>query len=196
MKIKHILAVLVVFVAVGAGLLLGVRLGSERAAEEEPEITSHLVMDRLETAKDLTTAKLTYNGLIYYEDGKIPLLTKKAFFMTYCANVEAVYDLRTVAPEITETEVIITLPGVMTRIYVDTDSIQFYDKSAALLNWTEKDDAVNAIKAAQEDVMAQPVTEELKTTAREQVEQILRELIEPVLDEGMTLVVQDCWMEE
>lgn len=54
-----------------------------------PELTSTLVGSRLEAVSELTSAKMTYNGFIHSEEGTIPLLTQKAYFMTYEADVKA-----------------------------------------------------------------------------------------------------------
>lgn len=56
-----------------------------------PKITNSYISNRLEKASELTSAKLTYNGIIHYTDGNIPFLTKKEILMVWygkCENVD------------------------------------------------------------------------------------------------------------
>jgi hypothetical protein len=147
--------------------------------EGEPEITNTFISDRLEKASELTSAELTYNGLIHYTDGKVPFLTKKAFLMTYHAEVEAGIDLSEVDVNVTKSKVKITIPETeILDISVDSDSIQFYNEKSALFNWTEKEDVVDAIKIAKADVTENANIEELKSKAKEQTEVLLEGLFE------------------
>ena len=47
--------------------------------KDEPEITNTFISEKLEAVSELTTAKLTYTGLVRYTEGNIPFLTKKEF---------------------------------------------------------------------------------------------------------------------
>ena len=123
------------------------------APKSETQITSSFISDKLEMVSELTTAKLTYNGLVYYSDGSIPLLTQKSFTLTYRAEVRAGVDLSQADIKITDKEVQLTLPAVrILDTVVDSDSIQFYDEKAALLNWGKKTDVLDGMTAAQKDV--------------------------------------------
>jgi len=148
-------------------------------SKAEPVITNTFISDKLEEASELTSAKLTYNGLIHYTDGKIPFLTKKAFLMTYGAEVEAGIDLSEVDINVTVPKVIITIPEIkILDISVDSDSIQFFDEKAALFNWTEKEDVVDAMQVAEDDVIENANIEELKSKAKERTEVLLEGLFE------------------
>ena len=48
-------------------------------APKEPELTSAFVSGKLEAVSELTTARLTYTGLIKYSEGKFHSLRKTAF---------------------------------------------------------------------------------------------------------------------
>ena len=63
------------------------------AKSDEPVLSSTFISEKLEKVSELTTAKLTYNGLVQYTDGKVPFLTKKAFSMIYRAEVKAGVEL-------------------------------------------------------------------------------------------------------
>ncbi len=153
-------------------------------------LTNELVASKLEAASELTTARLTYNGLLHYEDGKIPLLTKKAFFMLYCAEVEAGIDLAAVDIHMTKDTLTLTLPEpAIQSIHIVPDSIQFYDESRALFNPDNKEDATEAISAAQADVEEKADIAQMLDTARNQTELLLQNLFADAL-EDRTLVIR------
>lgn len=160
--------------------------------EPQPEITGTFISDKLETASELTSAKMTYNGLIHYSDGNIPFLTQKAFSMTYRAKVKAGINLSKVDVEITDSKVIITIPEIeVLDLSIDTDSIQYYDQKSALFNGESKDDALKAISAAKEDVTENGGIDELKTAAKSQIEVLMNGLFKDSIgDRVLTLVFE------
>lgn len=157
--------------------------------DEEPEITSTFISEKLEAASELTSAKLTYNGLASYSEGDIPLINKKSFKMIYRAEVDAGIDLSEVDIKVTDSKVRLTLPEAeVLNITVDPNSLEFYDERFALFNWEDRKDTVEALKKAEEDVLKKGNIDELKTKAREQTEVILKGLLEGCIGER-TLVI-------
>lgn len=155
----------------------------------EPEVTSSYVSERLEECSELTSAELTYRGLIQFQDGDIPFLTQKAFQMLYTAEVSAGIDLAQVQVEVDRDQVRIALPPVEVREpVVDPGSIEFFDEQKALFNWETKTDAVDAVRYAQEDVLAHGDIEALKAKAASQAEALVRGLFEGAIG-GRELVV-------
>lgn len=151
----------------------------ERQLEEVERINVSYVSNKLESISELACAKLTYNGLIHFEEGKIPLINKKEFYMTYRVCIKAGFDLTQAKVAVTEEQVVITMPDV--EIYepvIDESSIQFLDESAALFNAEKKTDLLDAIALAKEDVLAQPEVEELKETARKQAAILMEGLLD------------------
>ena len=172
----HLIMTIIIIVA-----LFGLVFFVAKIIEEnrKPDITNTFISSKLETVSTLTTAELTYNGLIRYEEGEIPILTKKAFSMVYRAQVTAGVDLSKVTSHITETEVVLVVPAVEIQdIDIDETSIQFYDEQVALFNWTEKEDTLDAMAAAKADVEEQVNLNELKLKARTQTETILHGLFD------------------
>ena len=154
------------------------------------DITNELVVSKLEAVSELTTARLTFNGLLHYEEGKIPLLTKKAFFMTYCAEVKAGIDLSAVEVEITDAALTLSVPEpTVQSIYILPDSIKFYNESSALFNPEGKEDAIDAIAEAQADVQAKADIAQMLDTARSQTELLLENLFVDSLD-GRAFVIR------
>ena len=165
--ILHFIEILVIAAAV-------IFVTNKVTQKDEPQITSSFISNKLEMVSELTTAKLTYNCLVYYSDGSIPLLTQKSFTMTYRAEVRAGVDLSKAEIKITDKEVLLTLPAVqILDTVVDSDSIQFYDEKAALLNWGKKTDVLDGMTAAQKDVEEKADFDSLKLEAKNQTKQLL-----------------------
>ena len=158
--------------------------------DREPEITGTFIDSKLEAAGELTSAKMIYNGLIHYSDGSIPFLTQKAFNMTYRAEVRAGVDLSKANTEVTDSEVTVTLPAVeIFDISIDNDSIQYYDEKAALLNWERKEDAMDAIASAKEDVEQQTKEmDDLETMAQEQTKTLITGMLSETVSNNKTTI--------
>ncbi len=172
-----------------AVLVCGGVIVYQQRQNQKPEITDTLIAEKVEEAGELTTARLTYNGILHYEDGSIPFLTRKAFFMVYRAEVTAAVDLAGVKVAQNGQTVVLTFPEETLDIQIAPDSIEFYDEHAALFNWSGKDDAVDAIQAAKADVEEKANLELLRETARNQTEHLLTNLLQDFIGER-TLQIQ------
>ena len=147
--------------------------------EEANKIDVAYVGNRLDSISQLAVAEMTYNGIIHFKEGNIPFIDLKEFYMVYSVSLKAGYDLSKADIKVTENTVTITLPEA--EIYepnVDETSIQFFDESVSLFNHESKDDLIEAITAAKNDVLAQPETERMKETARIHVEALIKALFE------------------
>ena len=151
---------------------------------KKPALTSSYITSKLQDASDLTTAEITYTGLIHYYDGGIPFLTQKKYSMLYSATIEAGIDLSGVEVEVTDDKVTVTLPpGTVGAPQVDLDSIEFYDDSFALFNWEEKEDGVDAMKEAKEDCKQKADISGLEGKAYENAKELVRKLLEDIVGE-------------
>lgn len=178
--IHLIMTIIIVAAIFGLFFVIGKMVEESR----KPDITSAYISSKIETVSHLTTAELTYNGLIHYEEGDIPILTKKSFSMVYCAQVKAGVDLSKVESYVTDTEVVLIVPEVeIQEIDIDETSIQFYDEQVALFNWEEKEDTLDAMAAAKADVEEKVNLTELKLKARTQTESLLKGLFEGTVGE-------------
>lgn len=145
----------------------------------KPIITMEYVDKKLENISELSTAEMTYNGLYTIVEGKIPFITQKGFSMTYEARVKAGIDASAIEVEVTDEEVVVTLPTAEVQMsYVNPDSIQFYDEKMALFNWTEKTDVTEAISSAEADVAEKADIDGLLERASKQAEYIVKGLLE------------------
>ena len=175
-------------------LAVGIGVGSYGYAylntPKEPELTSSFINGKLEAVSELTTAKLTYTGLIKYSEGSIPFLTQNSFSMIYTATVRAGIDLSKAVVEITEEEVVIMLPACeIQSVDIDEESIEFYDEKWALFNRSTKEDVIDMVSAAKEDVTKKADIKSLLESASLQTEALVKGLLEDTIGER-SLVIQ------
>lgn len=164
--------------AAGIGIFVYIRFFSPK----EPELTSSFVNGKLEAVSDLTVSELSYTGLIRYSEGKIPFLTQNSFSMMYTASVRAGIDLSKAQVTVTGDEVVITLPECEVQsIDVDPESITFYDERFALFNWTEKDDIIDTVSAARQDVSEKADLDSLLKQAAVQTKALIGGLLSDVI---------------
>lgn len=157
----------------------------------KPEITIEYVDKKLENLGELATAEMTYNGLYSIVEGNIPFITQKGFSMTYEAQVKAGIDVSAIEVEVTDKEVVVTLPAAEIQTsYVNPESIQFYDEKMALFNWTEKTDVTEAITSAEADVKEKADLDGLLERASKQAEYIVKGLLEDAVGDLKVVVEQ------
>lgn len=171
------------------GTVIGVSKYIKDRFTKKPVITSSLIASKLQDASDLTTAEMTYTGLIHYDDGGIPYLTQKKYSMIYSATIEAGIDMSEVEVDVSENKVKVTLPDVeVEEPVVDMDSIDFYDESFALFNWDDKRDGIDAVKEAKKDCKEKADVDGLKGKAYENAKSIVRKLLEELIGDRELVV--------
>lgn len=149
------------------------------------EVTVEYLEKALSDISELSTAELSYTGICTVEEGKIPFITKKGFSMLYTGSIKAGIDASQIGIEITDSEVVITVPKAeIQSVVIDPDSIQFYDEKKALFNWTELRDSVDGIILAEENIKTQADTDGILERADKQAEYIVRGLLETVVKEA------------
>lgn len=176
-------------VIIGAAALVAVGfLGAkllDRAAEPSVTMSADTVAEQLVECSELATMKLEYRGLVTYEEGELPLLTKKAFTMIYDADVRAGVDLSQATVEVAGPSVKVSLPAATVQsIAIDPDSLQFYDQRYALLNWQDRDDTAKALQMAQDDAEAKVDHTAMIGDAQKQAETIVETMLLPFTEDG------------
>lgn len=176
-------------VIIGAAALVAVGfLGAkllDRAAEPSVTMSADTVAEQLVECSELATMKLEYRGLVTYEEGELPLLTKKAFTMIYDADVRAGVDLSQATVEVAGSSVKVSLPAATVQsIAIDPDSLQFYDQRYALLNWQDRDDTAKALQMAQDDAEAKVDHTAMIGDAQKQAETIVETMLLPFTEDG------------
>lgn len=141
-------------------------VGRIQQAHETPTITSELVGNRLESAKELVTTKYYYTNTASYQNTKdfygwkIPFTTK-TFLVTYDGIINAGVDLEQMTIQVNENTQTIDIhlpePKILSH-EIDENSLKVFDEKDALFNsiqiadYTqfEKDQKQQAEKKAQE----------------------------------------------
>lgn len=173
-KLKTVGVVLLLLVS----LIAGFKISDMLYQRKQPQITVAYIGEKIDAVSELTTAELEYKGLIMYSEGKIPFITQKKFSMGYSANIRAGVDASKIKIDITKEKVSITVPDAKIQsIDVNPDSIEFYDERHALFNWTSKEDTIDAIALAKEDVSAHANVDELIKRADEQTAALLESIL-------------------
>lgn len=176
---RHITPFTVSLIAIAVIMVAAACIVVSICRKDEPKITNTFIDSKLETASELVSAKMIYNGLIEYSDNKIPYINEEAFSMIYRAEVTAGIEMSEVDVEVKRSEVIITVPKTkITNISIDEDSIKFYDKKFALFKGDSKEDVIKAMQQAKTDVEENGNVEELLTQAEKQTDVILKSLFE------------------
>lgn len=143
------------------------------------------VAEQLERSQELATARLSYRGLVRYEEGEIDLINKKAFTMVYDASVTAGVDLSKAKVSVSGRDVSVELPAAEVQgIEIDPDSLQFYDEKFALFNWQNRTDTAKALQVAQDDAEAKVDESKLVKTAADQAKETVETMLAPFTGEG------------
>ena len=181
--------IIVLILVIGVGVGYTVYTKSKSLINPQPQITSAFLQSKLVDASDLTTAELSYNGIIHYDNGGIPWITQKKYSMLYSATVEAGIDLSGVEIEVTDDTVKVKLPEVqVSEPDVDVDSVEFYDDSFAILNWESKEDAIDAIKEAKKDCKEKADLDGLEAKAYENAKKLVEELLKDLIGDRELII--------
>lgn len=181
--------IIVLILVIGVGVGYTVYTKSKSLINPQPQITSAFLQSKLVDASDLTTAELSYNGIIHYDNGGIPWITQKKYSMLYSATVEAGIDLSGVEIEVTDDTVKVKLPEVqVSEPDVDVDSVEFYDDSFAILNWEAKEDAIDAIKEAKKDCKEKADLDGLEAKAYENAKKLVEELLKDLIGDRELII--------
>lgn len=174
------------------GIVLGIWISRElQARKKRDRMSVSFIEAKLSDCSDLTTCSLEYVGLVKYENGTIPFMTKKSFSMIYQANIRAGVDLADAVVTMGADHVKVQLPEATVQVLnIDTENLKFYDEHFALFNWDRKEDLGLAVKAARDDVEQNAHLEDLKKQAYRQAKTIIYRFLEPSLEKGKQLIVE------
>lgn len=155
---------------------------SEKDDKEVKIVTVEYLQKKLENTSKLMTAEMIYQGIYTVQSGKIPLITKNGFSMSYEATVSSGIDTSLILFEVTDDKVTVYLPNATIQgIHVDPDSIQFFDEKKAIFNWSKKIDVTEAISQAEADAKSQAnmegINREAALNAKRVVDNLLSDAI-------------------
>lgn len=180
--IVGVIVAFILFTAVG-----GIKKGFKNfwdwllGKDDEPTITNKYVGGKLEDLGELTTQKLSYNGLVHYENGSIPFLNKVAYYMYYQGSVTAYVDMNEVIDSVnvnhlTQTVNVVIPKAKLNKPVIDPDSIEFIDSKNSLLK-DEKESVPQAIASAENDFEKEADTNQLKKNAENHAKDLITEII-------------------
>ncbi len=148
-----------------------------------PDIEVSLIVGELKGAAELTTSKISYTGVLHFEDGKF--LAKKAFYMVYQADIRAGVDFEKLNSEniiITDSTVTITLPKVeIFESNIIEDKLVLIDEKKSIFNPESKEDLQNALIEAKADLDLNLDAKALMVKATEEVKAFLTVFLRPYI---------------
>lgn len=200
MKFKNFLIALLailLILALGAGyLMLTGHVANPFETQKQATITAEEVEEQISKAAELSTAKLTYKGIVNFTEGQIKYITQNSFNMMYTAEVVAGIDMEKVTVDVQQPKdgnpgkVVVNIPkATVQTVTIDPDSLEFYDQKWALFNKTANTDVQDALKAAEQDARQNFGKKELIATAQEQADEVIKGFVTSVLPEGYELEI-------
>ena len=200
MKFKNFLIALLailLILALGAGyLMLTGHVANPFETQKQATITAEEVEEQISKAAELSTAKLTYKGIVNFTEGQIKYITQNSFNMMYTAEVVAGIDMEKVTVDVQQPKdgnpgkVTVSIPkAAVQSVTIDPDSLEFYDQKWALFNKTANTDVQEALKAAEQDARQNFGKKELIATAQEQADEVIKGFVQSVLPEGYELEI-------
>lgn len=148
-----------------------------------PDIEVSLIVGELKSAAELSTAEMSYTGVLHYEDGKF--LAKKAFYLIYQADVRAGVDFAKFDPEnivISDTAVTITLPKAeIFEINVIEDALVTIDEKKSIFNPESKEDLQKALIDAKTDLNMNLDEREILSKATNEAEAFIKAFLRPYI---------------
>jgi DNA-binding protein YbaB len=184
-KILTILICIIIGAAIAAGGIYYMQL------KAQPKVDAKGLMERLEDASELTVAKSFYTGIVRFSEGTIPLINKNGFTMKYEAEIDAGFDLEQVSIEVTDDEVIVTVPPAeIQSISIDPDSLEFYDNKTSIIKTDRKEATKEALKEAQKDAEEKASAKGLLEEAEKRAEVIFKGILDGGVGERQIVVVK------
>lgn len=157
----------------------------ENRKEKKILVTTKAISENITQLSELATAKLNYRGIVRYEEGQIKFITKKGFTMIYDAYVKAGVDLSKAVVDFEKgknnAKIKITLPNPeVFDIFIDSESLEFYDEEVSIFNWESKEDLAIALEYAKQDAKNKIDETDLKKEAMKEAKAVIDVLLKPL----------------
>ncbi|MBQ6389337.1 MAG: DUF4230 domain-containing protein [Mogibacterium sp.] len=173
---KKILSALLILL-IGAALAVGGMYYWN--LKKQPQVDAKGLMERLEECSELTVAKNYYTGIVRFNEGTVPLINKNGFTMKYEAVIDAGFDLEKVSIEVTDDQVLVTVPNAeIQSINIDPNSLEFYDNKTSLFKTDRKEATKKALQEAQKDAEENAYRKGLLEEADKRAEVIFKGILE------------------
>lgn len=157
----------------------------------QPVVDAKGLMERLEEASELTVAKNYYTGIVRFNEGSIPLINKNGFSMKYEAEIDAGFNLEDVTIEVTDDQVIVTVPDAeIQSINIDPDSLEFYDNKTSIFKTDRKEATKKALQEAQKDAEKNATKKGLLEEADKRADVIFKGILEGGVGDREIVVIR------
>ncbi len=190
-KVKKGIIILVgLVVLVFGSYFLGMKAGVFNA---KPEISSDIVLEKLQDVKELTTLKYTYTNVGSFENEnefygvKIPFTLKK-FIVSYDGNLSAGIDLDDVEVNVDNKgkKINITMPKAKILSHqIDEDSLTIFDEKNSIFNQFKIEDfqqfRVAEMKKVENDMIEKGFLDQAEERSKQAVIDILN--VNPIISE-------------
>lgn len=148
------------------------------------EISADYLKNMINSKSRLETTEVLITGICSFEEGN-NFLTKNSYSMLYNASVQFYVDVKGIEFQITEKEVIITLPKAqMQQPVIDEDSVRFYDVKKSWFNPIELSDAIDSMRLARSDIEENYDFTQALENADEQAEYIIRAMFTDIVKQA------------
>lgn len=149
----------------------------------QPEITSSLIKNKMTTAKELTTTKYLYTNVGAFEDSNqfngwdIPLTGKK-FIVSYDGVIHTGVDLANAEVELKGKDITIHLPEPTILSHeINEESFQVFDQKNSIFNPIKVEDYSAFVSNQKEEVEKEALEKGLLKEANKQAQEAVREIV-------------------
>lgn len=159
-------------------------IGMTKAKNDlKPTITSSLIANKLEEARELTTLKYQYTNMGQFENQntfygyKIPFTGKK-FILTYDGVIHAGVHLEDLEIEVKGKSIHIHLPPAQILSHeIDEDSLQVYDEKNSIFNPIKVEDYANFSKDQKGKMEERAIRHGLLTEAQNEAQKAIVDIL-------------------
>lgn len=172
-----VIVVLVIAVAFFAGM-------SVMKHRSETKITSSFLINKLETAKELTTLKYQYTNIGQFENqntfyGYAIPFTEKHFFVSYEGTIHAGVDLSEIQAEVKGKSITITLPKAKILSHeINEDSLKIYNEKTSIFNPIRVEDYADFSRDQKSKMEEEALKKGLLNTAQKDAEKAVKEILQ------------------
>ncbi|NLC97320.1 MAG: DUF4230 domain-containing protein [Erysipelotrichaceae bacterium] len=153
---------------------------NSRLNKEAKIISSTSIINTLSKSSELTTAKITFKGVVEYSGEGTSFIDKTEFLMTYEATARAGIDMSNVKVKVDNEnkKVIITIPkATIQDVKVDASTIRYYNQKFKLFSLNDKEEANKAQILAEEEAKKEFAKMGVLEFADKQAEDVLKGIL-------------------
>lgn len=178
---KFLLVKIIVLLVLGCALFFGGMLKMKK--DMTPEMTTELINNRLEEAKELTTLKYHYTNMGQFENQndfygwKVPFTTK-SFIVSYDGTIHAGVNLENAVVGVGNNRIDIQIPSSTILSHeINEESLKVFLEKDTIFNPIKIEDYNDFSKDQKKVVEEKAIKNGLLTEANEKAEKTIKELL-------------------